>query len=414
MANRIYPRHLEPRLRTALRDTPVVMLTGARQSGKSTLALKIAAEASLPYVTLDDATTLAATRDAAAFLQGLGERAVIDEVQRAPWLLPAIKVAVDRARRPGRFLLTGSANVLLVPKVSESLAGRMEILRLWPLSQGEILGIRERFLEALFEKRQPALPPTKTREQDIESVVARGGYPELVARDSATRREAWLSAYVTTLIERDVRDLANIEGLSDLPRVLGLLAARTGALLNVAEVSRDSGVAHTTLKRYLALLEAAYIVAPLSAWSRNVGKRLIKAPKLYFPDSAVAAYLARASAEDLRADRGMLGPLLENFALGELRKQADWAKRAVEIHYFRTAGGQEVDFVLEHRDGRVAGVEVKAARSLSGSEFAGLRTLAAAIGDKFVRGVVLYLGDRALQFGDRLWAMPVSALWRMQ
>lgn len=414
MANRLYPRHLEPRLRAALRDTPVVMLTGARQSGKSTLALKIAAEAGLPYVTLDDATTLAATRDAAAFLQGLGERAVIDEVQRAPWLFPAIKVAVDRARRPGRFLLTGSANVLLVPKVSESLAGRMEILRLWPLSQGEILGIRERFLEVLFARRQPALPPTRTREQDIESVITRGGYPELVARDSAARREAWLSAYVTTLIERDVRDLANIEGLSDLPRVLGLLAARTGALLNVAEISRDSGVAHTTLKRYLALLEAAYIVAPLSAWSRNVGKRLIKAAKLYFPDSAVAAYLGRASTEGLRADRGMLGRLLENFALGELRKQADWAERAVEIHYFRTAGGQEVDFVLEHRDGRIAAVEVKAARTLSGNEFGGLRMLAAATGDKFVRGVVLYLGERALQFADRLWAMPVSALWRMQ
>ena len=219
---------------------------------------------------------------------------------------------------------------------------------------------------------------------------------------------------MTTLIERDVRDLANIEGLSDLPRVLGLLAARTGGLLNVAEVSRDSGVAHTTLKRYLALLEAAYIVAPLPAWSRNVGKRLIKARKLYFPDGAIAAYLAHASAEDLRTDRGMLGPLLENFALGELRKQADWAESAVEVHYFRTAGGQEVDFVLERRDGRVAGVEVKAARTLSGGEFAGLQMLAAAIGDKFVRGIVLYLGDHTLQFADRLWAMPVSALWRMQ
>lgn len=414
MADRFYPRHLEPRLRAALRDTPVVMLTGARQSGKSTLALRIAAEAGLSYVTLDDATTLAATRDAAAFLRGLGERAVIDEVQRAPWLFPAIKMAVDRARRPGRFLLTGSANVLLVPKVSESLAGRMEILRLWPLSQGEILGIRERFLEALFARHRPALPPTRTRVQDIESVITRGGYPELVARDSAARREAWLSAYVTTLIERDVRDLANIEGLSDLPRVLGLLAARTGALLNVAEVSRDSGVAHTTLKRYLALLDAAYITAPLPACSRNVGKRLIKAAKLYFPDSAVAAYLGRASTEGLRADRGMLGRLLENFALGELRKQADWAERAVEIHYLRTAGGQGVDFVLEHRDGRIAGIEVKAARTLSGSEFGGLQMLAAATGGKFVRGVVLYLGERALQFADRLWAMPVSALWRMQ
>jgi hypothetical protein len=414
MVNRFYPRHLEARLRAALRDTPVVMLTGARQSGKSTLAGRIAAEAGLAYVTLDDATTLAATRDATAFLQGLGERAVIDEVQRAPWLFPAIKVAVDRARRPGRFLLTGSANVLLVPRVSESLAGRMEILRLWSLSQGEILGIRERFLEALFARHRPTLVPTGAAEQGIESVIARGGYPELVARKSAARREAWLSAYVTTLLERDVRDLANIEGLSDLPRVLGLLATRTGALLNVAEVSRDSGVAHTTLKRYLALLEAAYIIAPLSAWSRNVGKRLIKAAKLYFPDSAVAAHLGRASAESLRADRGMIGPLLENFVLGELRKQADWAERAVEVHYFRTAGGQEVDFVLEGRDGRIAGVEVKAARTLSGSEFGGLRLLAAVTGSKFVRGVVLYLGNDVLQFADRLWAMPVSALWRMR
>lgn len=409
----MYPRYLRKSLDAALADTRVVLLTGARQTGKSTLAQAYASANGATYATFDDPNVLAAAKDGAGFIRRLGERAVIDEVQRAPWLFSAIKLAVDRDRRPGRFLLTGSANVLLVPDVSDSLAGRMQILQLWPLSQGEIRSRQERFVDALFEGRDWSLLPAEAQHDDLPGLLVRGGYPEMVGRADPARREAWIASYVRTLIERDVRDLANIEGLVEMPRLIALLAARTGALMNVSEISRAVGIAHTTLKRYLTLLQATYVVTPLPAWSGNLGKRLIKTPKIHFPDSAVAASLARYDAERLTDDRGFLGHLLETFVVAELRKQAGWTTRDVGLYYYRTATGQEVDILLEDRRGRIAGIEVKASATIDSKDFAGLTALAEAAGKRFVGGVLLYAGNDVLPFGKKMYALPVSALWRV-
>ena len=404
-------RLVEDPLRAALADTPVVALVGARQTGKTTLAKKLCEALGGEYVSLDDAATLAgAARDPAAFLRARAEPLVIDEVQAAPELLRAIKRSVDDDRRPGRFLLTGSANVLALPRLSESLAGRMEIRTLWPLSQGEIRGRNETFLQKLFTDT-----PLRRRapRADLPATIATGGYPEAVARADPARRAAWFASYVSAILQRDVRDLARIEGLVELPRLLQLLAARSAALMNVAEISRASAMPHTTLKRYLALLEHTFLLRPLPAWSSNRGKRLTKSPKIHLVDCGLAAHLAGFDASTLAHDRPALGPLLESFVVGELVKQASWAEASIALYHFRTAAGREVDIVLEGAGGRVAGVEVKASSAVSASDFAGLEALAETAGKKFARGVLLYDGDSVVPFGERMLAAPVQALWEV-
>ncbi len=402
-------RLLTADLIAALRDTPVVLLHGARQTGKTTLARRIANERPARYVTLDDAVALAAAReDPTGFLAGLDGPVVLDEVQRAPGLFLAIKAEVDRQRRPGRFLLTGSANVFLLPNLSESLAGRMEVLTLWPFSQGEIDGIREGFIDALFADFFPleagAAPALTAR-------VLRGGYPPAVERDDPDRRRAWFSSYITTILERDTREIAHIEGLTALPRVLALLAARIGSLLNFAELARSLAIPQTTLKRYFTLLEAAFLVRLLPAWSSNLGKRLIKAPKLFLNDTGVAGYLLGLNAERLERDAPVRGALLENFVVIELLKQAGGSRRRPKLFQFRTAAGQEVDLALEEAGGGIAGVEVKASSTVTSRDFTGLRTLAEAAGPRFRRGVVLYTGATAVSFAPNFHALPLGALW---
>ncbi len=407
-------RNIEEDLYAALTDTPVVLLNGARQTGKSTLALKLAKSIPAEYVTLDDAATLsAATFDPVGFIRNLSNTTIIDEVQKAPSLFPAIKVAVDRDRRPGRFLLTGSANVLLLPKLSESLTGRMEVVTLWPFSQGELLGCQEGFVENIFLEKVPSLDKVSSEDVDLISKILTGGYPEIVQRKTPKRRNAWFASYISTLLQRDVRDLSNIEGLTDMPRLLTLLADRVGGVLNMSELSRSSGIPNTTLKRYLTLLEATYLLQPLPAWSRNLGKRLIKSPKIYLLDSGMAAYSTGQTRERLEQDPTFLGQLLETFVVNELRKQATWSDNPVSLFHFRTTTGKEVDIVLEDRQGRVVGIEVKASGVVQKRDFAGMEALAETCGKKFVRGIVLYRGDQVLPFGNRYLALPISALWRM-
>jgi hypothetical protein len=423
-----YPRHLAGPLREALADTPVVFLNGARQTGKTTLAKMLAGGAPGRYLTLDDGHTLAAAADPAGFIAGLSAEpgtVVLDEVQLAPKLLPAIKAAVDRDRRPGRFLLTGSADVLLLPGVSESLAGRMEILTLQPLSQGEIAGRRETLVDALFAGSfRPGTrsgghaggkPPRRAGgapdRAELAERVTRGGYPEAVARARETRRAAWFDAYVRAIIQRDIRALSGIEGLALLPRLLALLAVRAGGLLNLAELSRALGIPHTTLQRYLALLELTFIFQPLSAWSANPGKRLVKAPKIHLSDTGLAARLAGVSTRLMLSDPARAGGLLEGFVLGELRKQAAWSKTLPRFHHFRTAAGREVDIVLEDHAGRVVGVEVKAAATLQPRDFDGLKALAQAAGKHWLRGIILHAGTEPLPFAADLHALPINALW---
>jgi predicted AAA+ superfamily ATPase len=408
----MYPRHIEQVLRAALADTPVVLLNGARQTGKSTLARMVAESLSFSYVTLDDVTMLAAAgSDPQGFVAGLGERTVIDEVQKAPGLFPAIKMAVDADRRPGRFLLTGSANILLLPRISESLAGRMELITLWPLSQGELRAQREDFIDGVFTGKLPDLRGDK--EARLTDAVLAGGFPEVVQRPAGKRRDAWFSAYTTALLQRDVRDLANIECLTDLPRLLSLLAGRVGGLLNTSELSRSAGIPNTTLKRYLGLLEATFLFQPLPAWSANLGKRLIKSPKTQLIDSGLAAHMAGQTSRAWKRDPTPYGHLLETFVVGELRKQSGWSKRRAGLFHYGTAAGREVDIVLEDAVGRLVGIEVKASATVTGRDFSGLHALAEDVGERFLRGIVLYAGESAASFGEHYQALPVSALWRM-
>ena len=391
----------------------MVFLHGARQTGKSTLVQAVAeTRRNSSYLTLDDAGTLAAaTSDPAGFIAGFDGPLVIDEVQKAPGLFPAIKREVDRKRKPGRFLLTGSANVLLVPKVSESLAGRIEIIPLWPLSQGEIDGARETFVDALFAKAAPRGPDRPMTLSTLMDRVLRGGYPEASLTRGVTRRQDWFRSYISTILQRDIRDLSNIEGLTELPRLLALLAARVGSLVNFASIAGDLSIPQTTLKRYFALLEMTFIVQALPAWSSNVGKRLVKSRKLYLNDSGLLAHLLGAGKNSLRNDPKQAGPLLENFVVMELRKQASWSKTQPELFHFRTHIGREVDIVLEDRAGRVVGIEVKASATLGADDLKGLKALAELAGKRFHRGIVLYAGPDAIPFGSRIHALPVHALW---
>lgn len=410
----MFRRNIIDHLNNALADTPVVLLNGARQTGKTTLAEELSGELGGNYFTLDDATVLAAaTDDPVGFLRRQDGMTVIDEVQKAPGLFPAIKRQVDSDRKPGRFLLTGSANVLLLPKMSESLAGRIEIVTLWPFSQGELAGRQEMFIDAVFSADMPRMIKVRSVDRNIVKCVLTGGYPEAVARNVPERRQAWFGAYITTILQRDVRDLAHIVGLTDMPRLLSLLAARSGGLLNMSEISRSTGLAHTTLRRYLSLLETTFLVQLLPAWSTNRSKRLVKSPKLHLIDSGMAAQLSGVMSREHPGDRQFYGHILETFVVMELRKQMTWNKTRVSLFYFRTSSGQEVDAVLEDIHGRIVGIEVKAAASVGEKDFSGLKALADLAGKRFCRGIVLFDGDAVVPFGDRFTAMPVSALWRM-
>jgi predicted AAA+ superfamily ATPase len=414
----MYQRLITHQLNLALADTPVVLLAGARQTGKTTLVRDtLNASIAVNYATLDDIDVLsAATADPQGFISSLGalsEPIILDEVQRAPGLFPAIKANVDRDRRPGRFLLTGSANVLLLPKLSESLAGRMEILTMWPLSQREIEGREGSFVDSLFGDPSPIevfkdiVPASRT---NIVDRIVRGGYPEPISR-TGQRREAWFDAYLSTILQRDVRELANIEGLTQMPRLLSILAARTSSLLNLSDISRTANISYSTLQRYLSLLETAYLIHTLPAWSGNLTTRLIKAPKVILNDTGLASYLLGLSEARLIREPTHLGALLENFVAMEVFKDIGAGLSRSTVFHWHTANREEVDLVLEKRDGSLVGIEVKASGSVNSSDFKGLNSLKKMTGDRFIRGILIYTGERVVPFGEQLFALPLSALW---
>jgi predicted AAA+ superfamily ATPase len=407
-------RHITEPILAALRDAPVVLLQGARQTGKSTLARWIAEHRhKAAYYTLDDAALLsAATRDPDAFLRATSGPIVIDEVQLAPDLFRAIKIEVDRRRTPGRFLLTGSANVLMLPKLSESLAGRMQILTLWPFSEEELRGTRADFVDRIFETDDhSAFAAGEVPRAELLARMVAGGYPEVALQLDPDRRAAWFGAYITTILQRDVRQMADIAGLTELPRLLALLAAQSGGLLNMAELARDGAMSQTTIKRYLALLQATHLYQPLSAWAGNVRKRLIKAPKVYLNDTGLLAYHLGIDQESLATPGADVGRMLEAFVCQELRKQVTWSRAQPALYYYRTAGNREVDFVLQRRNGQLVGIEVKAAVKLSSDDVNGIVDLAATAGKRFHAGVILYQGSAVVPFGERLWALPVTSLF---
>lgn len=406
-------RHIAPRLDEALADTPVVLLNGARQTGKSTLVQDHAARRGMRYLTLDDAAVLAAARgDAAGFVQGLAGPVVIDEVQRAPELFVPIKAAVDQRREPGRFLLTGSANVLLLPRLADSLAGRMQILPLWPLSAAERQGQPGlNRVDWLADGGPQQLGHLSATREELIDVLVRGGFPEAAQRATAARRRAWFDAYLQAVMQRDVQELARIEQLHELPNLLKLLAARSGGLLNFAELSRAGGLQQSTLKRYFTLLETLFLVHRLQPWERNASKRLVKAPKLYIPDSGLLAHLAGQDDTSLAAAPGLPGALVESWVLGELLRHLAFSDRGLTLWHYRTQAGQEVDFVLESRQGELTGIEVKASATLGANDFKGLRHLQETEPERFRLGYVLYAGQEVLPFGAGLWAVPLAMWW---
>jgi predicted AAA+ superfamily ATPase len=327
-------------------------------------------------------------------------------------VLLAIKTLVDRERISGRFLLTGSANVLLLPKISESLAGRMEVLTLWPFSQGEIESHREAFVDAGFASRMPATPSDEcVTQRDLAQRVLLGGYPEVLQRKTRSRRSAWFEAYVTTVIHRELRDLANLEYLTELPRLLRLLASRVGAQLNYAELAGAVGIPQTTLKRYQSLLEATFLIQLLPPWATNLGKRVVRSPKVQLCDTGLASSLLGIDEARLKTDSILAGQLLEAFVVMELRKQASWSAIQPRLHHYRSHARHEVDVVLEEPGGKVVGVEVKAAMSIGERDLRGLKELAEIAGDRLVRGIILYQGDQVVPFARNVHAVPISCLW---
>lgn len=407
----LYPRFARHRLEEALTDTPVVLVHGARQCGKTTLSRMVGDAAGYEYITFDDDVQLAAAQaDPVGFVADLPDKTVLDEVQRVPNLFLALKSSVDRDRRPGRFILTGSANVLLVPRLSDSLAGRMEIMQLHPFAQDEIARKESSFLDALFEGKFRNRQYGRLGPKLAEKIVA-GGYPSALARSTARRRAAWYRDYIETLVQRDVSDLGRISALGSLPRLLQLAAGQTARLVNVSEMASEFQLSRPTIRDYVVLLERIFLLEHLQPWHSNKLSRLIKTPKLHLTDTGVAAALLGVDEIALAKDRTLLGQLLETFVFQELRRLASRRDTPVIFSHFRDKDGAEVDIVMEHNAGAVAGVEVKAAATVTSSDFRGLKKLKEAVGEHFTAGVVLYDGERVAHFGNNLYAVPIRALW---
>jgi predicted AAA+ superfamily ATPase len=342
-------------------------------------------------------------------MRGL-DQSTIDEVQRAPDLLRAIKRSVDQDRRPGRFLLTGSANVLTLPTVSESLAGRMEVVTLLPLSRTEIRGGRSAFLRKAFTGTL-VRPPEEMIGDELVHAVLTGGYPEMLRRDEPGRRQAWAREYVRAIVQRDVRDIADVERLDLMPRLLRILAHHSGQLLNFTQIGGRNSLDDKTTKKYVAILEQLFLVRRLEPWFRNRLKRLVKTPKLHVLDSGLLAAILGVTAERIVQDRTLFGPLLEAFVFSEVLKQGTWLDEEWTLSHYRDKDQDEVDIVIENETAGLVGIEVKAAATVNAGDFKGLRKLADATGDALRLGLVLYDGENTVPFGDRMFAAPVSCVW---
>lgn len=401
-----YPRHLTNLLDLAMKDTPVVLINGPRQSGKTTLVKKYAPD--LPYFTLDDDNILnAAKQDPIGFVNRL-EKGIIDEVQRAPELLRAIKYSIDQNRQPGRFLLTGSANLLALPQIGDSLAGRMEILTLLPLSLSEIERRDPMFFEYALNQSWPL--HTTSKKIDCISQALSGGYPEMLTRSEPNRRSAWARSYIKAIVERDVKDISNIEKLLEMPNLLEVLAQQSGKITNYSQIGGHINLDTKTAQTYIGLLETLFLVKKLRPWHRNTLSRIIKAPKTHFIDSGLLASLNRITKEKLDSYYSISGPLLETWVYSELLKIINLKQEDWNIFHYRDKDQVEVDFVLENSDNKVIGIEVKASSTVRSQDFKGLRKLASLAKKDWISGLIVYNGDHCLSFGENLWAIPFSFL----
>lgn len=412
MATSLFPRHIRRDLVEALSDSRAVALLGARQVGKSTLVADIVAkEHPARLISLDDeATASAAREDPTGFISDITGPVAIDEIQRAPELLLAIKRRLDADQTRGQFLLTGSANILALPTVADALPGRVEYLSLWPFSQGELRSSQESFIDGLFDGRFPRLSGMPVGRSTVAAMLVTGGYPELQDR-GARGRTRFFSSYLASIIGRDLDDVANVRNVENVQRLLFVIAARSGGLTSFHGIGGDLGLDANTVRAHTKLLEDLFLVRQLKPWHVNLGSRQIKSSKLYIVDSGFLAYLIGANERRVIDDGAVAGIMLESFVAMELLRQAEWAEHPVALFHYRDKQQREVDVVLGRHDGDVAGIEVKASATPSANDFAGLRYLRDKLGDRFKSGVVLHTGADTLPFGDRLAAVPVAGLW---
>lgn len=412
MPGHLFDRHLRRDVVDALTDSRAVAVLGARQVGKSTLVAQIASdEHPARLINLDDDATAATARaDPAGFIADIEGPVAIDEIQRAPALLLAIKRRLDADQTRGQFLLTGSANILSLPTVADALPGRVEYLTLWPLSQGELQGVREQFIDGAFAGRFPRLTGARVGRGALASMLVSGGYPEAQGR-SPRGRTRFFSSYIASLIGRDLDDIANVRNVENIERLLFVIAARSGGLTSFHGMGRDLELDANTVRSHTKILEDLFLVRQLKPWHVNLGNRQIKSSKTYIVDSGMLAHLIGADERRIVDDGAVAGTMLESFVAMELLRQADCADRPVQLFHYRDKQQREVDVIIERHDGDLVGIEVKASATPSTADFTGLRYLRDKLGPRFKAGVVLHAGADTLPFGDRLAAVPVSGLW---
>lgn len=409
----IIRRGIRPRIEEALADTRILVIQGARQVGKSTLAGQVHGPNPGVAVTLDDRESYDFARaDPAAFVTQAGDRMlIIDELQRVPELVLALKATVDRDRRPGRFLVTGSANILDLSTTQESLAGRAERVELYPFSHRELAAVSGSFIDTVLSGDLLLDHRGELDRAGYLGIARAGGYPEALARATERRRDDWYASYLTQVVQRDAVDISGLQRLADLPRLLRLIAARMGSTMVWAGLAADAGIPRRTLDPYVALLGTLYLTHTLPAWAVNLTAREVKQPKVFPVDSGLAASLLGVSDAIAAPGAALAGPMLECFVVGELRRQLGWADTRATLHHYRDSRGVEVDVVVEAADGRVVGVEIKAAATVTTKDVRGLATLRERLGERFVAGYVLHTGSRATAVGDRISAVPIDALW---
>ena len=410
----MYQRYIVKPIIEALKDTPVILINGARQTGKSTLCRQLVEAGSFDgqIMTMDDPTTLAAAQaDPLGFLQDLSHHVIIDEVQRAPELFLSIKKLVDDNRKGRRLILTGSADVMTLPQVADSLAGRIEIHDLWPLSQAEIRGKKSNFLDTLIAA-DGRFQSHKNNWKDMIEAIRAGGYPEALQRETEGRKAKWFESYIDAVLQKDIKDLANIEGLTQLPNILQFIATRVGSTINLSDIARLSGVKNTTLQRYMALLEHVFLILKIPAWTPNIEGQFVKSPKIVLNDTGLLCHLRGESVDSLMGNRTTAGAFLENFIVMEIIKLLSWSDLFLKAYHFSIHRGAEVDLVLEDRKKQLYGIEIKSTASVDQNDFKGLKRLAEVAGKKFQRGIVLYGGEHMVGgFGENLQAVPLSAVW---
>ena len=407
------PRLIEDRIVRSLRAFPVIYIAGPRQAGKTTLVKRIASSRhSAEYITFDDIQLRsAAIEDPEAFLKSLEGPTIIDEVQMVPEIFRPLKMLVDENRKSGRFLLTGSASIMALPQLSDALVGRMVLHTLQPFSAGELQKKSlKSFIDHIFGSGRPF--KLKKYKTDNRKIFFSSSFPELAKLNNDDLKHEWCNGYIDTILQRDVRSLLDINKISGIPDMLRLLAARTGGLLNEAELSRTTKLNHITAKKYRLLLESLFLTLSIPAWSSHKGKRLIKSPKIYLNDLNLLSYLLNLNSKNLSAKNPLLwGQFLENFVAVELNKQLTFSRNRAGLYHYRTSTGREIDFLLEGPEGKIVALEIKATQKVSAKDFSHIKALQKDFNKNFHCGLVLYQGKTVLPFGRNLFALPLDALW---